>query len=326
MSYGCGTLATPNQPHAKGIDKAARGNGKQHTLPVKASHKKIDMDTIEDLWSYKPPSATLGPSRLWGTIKESPLGGEIRKDAEPEMWTSGDYWNVDSNIRKWGEHEVKRNASSGAHDVHRHDQIRRLALQPHPSEKNPKPMKNCVSGVISPDCCFLEAWGFDLGQRDRQGVMIMTPFKPCSKGEMFRSSRSFQRDLPRLTESFRSLRRTISLPGYTHPEGAVTLKPEDVGGEANYFEKTADTDLEDLGKTHGSRSCRYWDAYGHTTKREGARLSHTIHGPAFREHREGYPAGNLELRPGLIYTRRFQQGGESSFTKHHGRLRGNRGR
>lgn len=72
-----------------------------------------------------------------------------------------------------------------------------------------RPLRYCVSGVVSPDCCFLEepipreetigsllvffwlfpmdeAWGFDLGLRDRQGNNT-TLWKPAGCQEMARS-------------------------------------------------------------------------------------------------------------------------------------------
>merc|ERR1712007_99776 len=123
----------------------------------------------------------------------------------------------------------------------------------------------CLSGVVSPDSCFLEAWGFDLGKRDRQGNVCST-FQPPSKGEHFRSLRSYNRHLERMTDNYRSMRRTASTPGKITMS---TLRPEDIGGEAGDVSIGDDSMMETAGRTHGSRSCRYWDSHDHVARREG---------------------------------------------------------
>jgi len=182
MSLGSGTLANPHA-FKKGTRKAARSNGKQHTLPQNPHTDRIFQEDVEPHWSPKQPKT---PTRLWGTVKPvRGLGGEVREDGVADFWSTGEYWNVDSNIRKWGEHEVRRNAASAAHDVHRHDQYVRIVLPPQPGEKKQRPERSCVSGVVSPADAFLEAWGFDLGLRDRQArptkmePSIATSTLPC---------------------------------------------------------------------------------------------------------------------------------------------------
>merc|ERR1719221_1110905 len=106
----------------------------------------------------------------------------MRLDETPEMWLSGDFWNRDSNIRRWGEHEIRRNLAASNHDVHRHDQKMRMVLHPHPGSELPP--KVVMSGAISPDSNFVEAWGFDLGSRDRQGAPA-TRWHPTNTDEHF---------------------------------------------------------------------------------------------------------------------------------------------
>lgn len=63
------------------------------------------------------------PDRAFGEVARTKLGGETRvQDKANEWWDRGEYWNRDSNIRRWNFQEVRRHASEGAHDVHRHEQ------------------------------------------------------------------------------------------------------------------------------------------------------------------------------------------------------------
>lgn len=319
MSYGCGTLMSPHHKGDKNTTaRAASGNGRQHSVPAKPMHPHVTKEMVEAHWD--PTKQLRTPTRLWGTATGTQYGGEVRPEGEPQSWTSGEMWNVDSNIRKWGEHEMRRNAAASAHDVHRHDQIGRSVLQSGTGAKKQMAPRLCISGVVSADCSFLEAWGFDLGLRDRQAKPVSL-WQPTGKNEQFRAHRSYQRDIPRVAEHGRSLRRTASTPGVlpTNPDAAFTLRPEDIAGEAGAMSPDADV-LERAGRTHGSRSCRGWDGYDHAAKREAARLSCSIHSPMCREHVEGYPfVDEIELHPAAIYTRKFRQGGENACRRHVGR-------
>ncbi|CAJ1384525.1 unnamed protein product [Effrenium voratum] len=309
MSYGCGTLAAPGAFNL-GIAAASRSNGKQNGLPENPRHERIPKEAIEELHGVNESKE---PSRLWGQVKATKLGGIERVDSVGTLWTCGDYWNVDSNISKWGAHEVRRNGACASHDVHRHDQITRLVLPPKPGD--PKPPRNCVSGVVSPDCCFLEAWGFDLGLRDRQGRNT-TLWRPAGRSEMFRSERSFDRNTERILANYKSLRRTATLPGTLM---AQTLKPEDVGGEAGELSVPDDATMLRAGRTFGSRSCYGWDRYDHTCYREAAKMSCAVHCPAEKEHAEGYPFKELDLNPAAVYTKKFRLSGETSLRSHLGK-------
>jgi len=298
MSSGCGTLAHPHSPLKKGNSRAASGNGRQHTLPKSPQHKLIDAEDIEAHWA---PTQSKIPTRLWGTTKATKYGGVERVNGEADHWIHGDFWNCDSNITRWSEHEVKRNAAAANHDVHRHDQIRRILLQH--GDKREK-----ASSVGS--------GGFDSSSRDRPGGTIWMPSSSC---EHFRSVRSYSRNVDRLTHHFRSLRRSASSPGVS-PSEKMTLRPEDVGGEAGELSSLEDKSLESAGRTHGSRSCPYWDRADHAVKREGARLSNGVHSKSLHKHPDGHPfVDNCELRPAAIYTRRFKVGGEDNLRKYEGR-------
>lgn len=329
MSLGCGTLASPTgKILAKGIAASSRGNGKQHTLPENAYHKRIKTEDVETHWADPKSSMVPGsfsrvkahPTRLWGSQSLTQLGGTHREDlAQPDLWKSGEYWNVDSNIRTWGEHEIRRGAAASNHDVHRHDQICRYMLEPQPVvgrlSRQTQP-RITTSGVVKPDTCFLECWGFDLGLRDRQAQPIGC-FKPVNKGRQFRSQRNFKRDFGHMAETLRSQRLTASTPGLTHIDGARTYRPEDVGGEAGELKSEDDDAMDKKGRTHGSRSCNWWEEYGHCTRREGAKMSHGVHSPAFTVHREDYPIKyQLELNPASVYTLKFKKEGADALRRH----------
>lgn len=286
-----------------GIAAASRANGKQNGLPENPHHDRISREAIDDLHEV---NFNKEPTRLWGQVKATKYGGIERIDGVSTLWTAGDYWNVDSNIMKWGKHEVRRNGACANHDVHRHDQITKLVLPPKPGDT--RPLRYCVSGVVSPDCCFLEAWGFDLGLRDRQGNNT-TLWKPAGSNEMFRSERSFNRNIARIHENLKTLRGSASVPGSVM---AQTLKPEDIAGEAGELSTDDDATMLRAGRTYASRSCYGWDRYDHTCRREAAKLSCSIHCPAERQSREGHPFKELDLNPAAVYTKKFRMNGEAS--------------
>lgn len=311
MSYGCGTLCHP-AGFRKGTAAASSSNGKQHTLPKQPAHRTIEAEDIEAHWNADQSTA---PTRLWGTTKPAHYGGIEREDGQPELWLKGEYWNVDSNIRLWGLHEVRRNAASANHDVHRHDQITRIVLPPQPGARNQR-SRQCVSGVVGADSCFLEAWGFDLGLRDRQ-ARPTTLWQPVNANQMFRGERSYERDLKRMTDNFRTMRKSATLPGTIMPANVVTLRPEDFGAEAGDVASAEDAMLDRSGRTHNSRSHRFHDQYDHTVKREAAKMACAIHSPCFRSHAQGHPfKENCELSPASVYTLKYQKGGEESLRKH----------
>mmetsp|Transcript_22908 Transcript_22908/g.53608 ORF Transcript_22908/g.53608 Transcript_22908/m.53608 type:complete len:331 (-) Transcript_22908:230-1222(-) len=323
MSIGCGTLGG-SSGFFKGTLRAASGNGRQHTLPSSTYHPRINAEDIEAHWDVDNQTSQNGPTRVWGQTTENKLGGEDRVDGEPNGWTKGEFWNTDSNINIWNEHQVRRNHASSSHDVHRHDQMRKIVLPQHPGEKPRKP-KFCVSGVISPDANFMEAWGFDLGLRDRQARCCPRPFLPARGGEQFRAHRSFQHDLPKVLEHYRTLKRTPSEPGrstISKISASQTLRPDDPEAAVNVSVISEDHRKVDQGgigggKTHGSKSCRGWDAWDHVVKREGARTTHDVMSPYVRQHREGYPfVDELDLRPSAVYSRRYQRYGEDHLRRH----------
>jgi len=305
MSFACGTLAHP-EAFALGNKGASISNGKQHTLPTKFHHPRHTIEEIQkNIWDPKAVTTKGSPSRLWGTATATKYGGEARPDGEAQTWTHGELWNIDSNIRKWGDHEVRRNAAAGSHDIHRHDQIVRVILPPQAGAKRTLANRVCVSGVVGADCCFLEAWGFDLGLRDRQARPTRL-WRPPGKQEQFRAPRSYDRDIPRMADYSRTLCKSSSAPGLNET-AAMTLRPEDIGGEAGDIGGREASSHETAGRTYGSRSCHYWDGYDHTCRREAAKLSCSIHSPAFRESKDGHPyVEEIELRPQAIYTKKYR--------------------
>jgi len=311
MSIGCGTLAGP-AAFCTGTGAASRSNGNQHTLPVSPTHSVIKSKDIREHWGPNQPTST---SRLWGSALQTHYGGEERPDSQPDHWLHGDYWNVDSNIRKWTEHQVRRNMASANHDVHRYDQIKRALLTPHPhhSLKHQRiPVRQCVSGVVSPDCCFLETWGFDLGMRDRQGLPITSKIWRPPGGraapEQFRSLRSYDRNVERMAESYRSLRKAVSHSNLERVnaesfELSTLAKPEDISGDEGVGGKAfQEQPVESRGTSHGTRCCLGWDDHGHAVRREGAKMSHSIHSHAVRAHKD-FPYVNGRLAPASIYRR-----------------------
>lgn len=315
---GCGTLASPASPEnfRKGTSKkASSNNGKQHSLPANPAHQwhagtrdrltaGRNDDGHDDVGEHHGPTQPTKPTRLWGKVKPTQWGGEVRADGEAVGWLTGEYWNCDSNIHKWSIHEVRRNAASANHDVHRHDQITRIVLDPAPG----RAPRRSVSGVASADSSFLEAWGFDLGSRDRQAKPVGT-WRPVSQKEHFRSLRSYDHDLAAMTDGFRSLRRaassasTASANKTTPQQQAMSMSMTSVGDGG-------------LGSTHGSKSCRGWDGGDHAVKREAAKMSLSTFAPAANGSRDDYTFVDNELRPGAVYSRRFRTKGHDSLRNH----------
>lgn len=364
MSIGAGTLATPGSQFGrtendkslaltKTLNFAASHNGKQHNLPSNASHTYTKFDKsssrfkwedqehflnsdttcresahpklsrldVEKHWDLKQPK---GPTRVYGAIKPTKYGGEERLDG-PDHWTKGEYWNIDSSIKIWGDHEVRRNAAAASHDVHRQDQVQRMILEPRKGALNRntgKPIlpRQCTSGAVTADACFLEAQGFDLGNRDRSGKVVRGLWKPVSEAQMFRSTRSFDRNIPRITDHIRTMCKTKSCPlGATLAPDvlAVTLQPEDLGGDAGALAEKADLSYKTFGRTHASRSCNYWNAFDHTVAREAAKMNISTFTPSMNKHLEGIPfRGNLELTPAAVYTLNYRKFGEAAFREH----------
>jgi hypothetical protein len=150
----------------------------------------------------------------------------------------------------------------------------------------------------------MEAYGFQLGDRDRE-ARTATTWNPAASSEMFRSGRSFYRNKSRMVENSRLLRKAASTP-------LLKPKPEDVRGEPEE-EDGKNVEFLKRGKTHGSRSCPYWDRYDHACRREAAKLSAGTFSPSLNSHQESYPfKGHLELSPASVYSLKFQQQGEGA--------------
>jgi hypothetical protein len=106
---------------------------------------------------------------------------------------------------------------------------------------------------------------------------------------------------------------------------ASTLHPEDFGGELGEFSsppeegKTIDPKgghalLE--GRTHSSRSSRYWDSFDHTARREATKMSCGTFSPSFNAH-EAHPLNcGIELNPASVYTLKYKQAGEDKHRYH----------
>lgn len=337
MSAGCGTLEkAPGVAFDKGprARRKAEQGGKPgtsntqriHSLPANPQHELITREQVDEYWDAKQ---TKGPSRLWGTAKPTKYGGEERPLGEPEGWIHGDYWNVDSNVRRWGLHEVRRNAAAANHDVHRNDQVTRVLVSHEETKYSPehgctmtteRPARQCTSGVITTTENFLEAWGFDLGRRDRLAQKAPV-WHPVNSGQQFRHPHTYNRNKERICENFRSMRRTQSTPNHSRNNMSAAFKTqllkEDVGGQIGEFSTSSDFDHEKAGRTFASRSCNWWDNHGHTTKREAAKQGCGIHSPVFKSHGDNYPYhDNCELSPAAIYTRRFKKFGESGLRTH----------
>ncbi|KAF4720597.1 hypothetical protein FOZ62_015439 [Perkinsus olseni] len=186
-----------------------------------------------------------------------------------------EFWNVDSNISSWGQHKTRRTAAHLAHSVHRHDQIQKLKLLGSDRPSN--------SGMLSADSCFLEAFGYSLGARDRQGRPCSI-FLPVNVGRGFRSLQNFLE---------------TSVDGL-YPSGVKARRVH--------------LAYDQHGKTFAGGLRRDWDNWKHVTKREAAKLAQGVHSHATRGLKAGacYPQNNCEVNPAAIYSLKYRKFGEES--------------
>lgn len=214
-------------------------------------------------------------------------------DGHPCYWEHGDFWNRDSLIQKWQEHHVRRQGAQNAHDVHRHDQITKLKLVGSD--------RVSTSGLLSADSSFLDAWGFPLGLRDRQSRPT-TLWRPVTTGQQFRSRDNYVNSLENCHNNTRPRR-----------ERSKHYRSKSHG-------PSADRTIVS-GATHGAESSEGWNAWGHTTKRESAKMANSIHGQANVEHPWGIPHDQMDLRPGAIYTKKYKKSGDDGIRKFESRAK-----
>jgi len=224
--------------------------------------------------------------------------GDDRQSDGGDAWRSGEYWNIDSNVVRWGLHEVRREFAASGHAIHRHNQIMRLSLRPQPGDKH-KHRAASTSGMLTADCSFMSAQGFGLGDRDRNGRPVLKEGKA-----RWRAAESFPYDVTEQADAYRTLRRCSSSPAT-----GTSVAEAHSGKEA---------DLTSSGTQFGSRSCWGWDCHGHVARREAAKTSLGVHSPMVKIHSQAYPfkEGGLELQPSAIYTRKFRQRGEDALRVH----------
>jgi len=257
-------------------------NGRQHSLPREVHHTRMCQKEIKQMFpSVKTKDSFTRilndkPTRPWGTGTLTRWGGEGVEDSTAEGWLCGNFWNTDSNIRLLDGWDNKREAAKTAHDIHRHDMITKLTL----------PGKDRVSdsGVLSADSCFLEAWGFDLGLRDR-GARPTSLWRPPTR-ELEFGIKVRSTGLPGSKSSSRQGSRRSRVYAYGTNDPVV---------------------LEDMQQPR-------WDGFEHVVKREGARRSQDIHRHEAMDH--GYPHDKVELRPQAIYTRKYQKFGHEAYREH----------
>lgn len=247
------------------------------------------------------------PSRVVGTPYRTRFGGEGVMDNTSEYWATGTFWDTNSNIRLRTEHEIRREAAQGAHDIHRHDMVTKIKI--------PGQARVSESGVLTADSCFLEAWGFDLGLRDR-AARPTTLWRPVTRDREFGDM----------------LRR----PSTTMPKGAE--KSAQATTTSKFSRSTTGTFPSRVGvRTKGVDNMdATWDGFEHTVKRDGARRSDAIHACETRRNPFGYLHDKCGIRPAAMYTKKYQKFGESGFRDHDkkervegqsgGSFRGNRSR
>ncbi|KAF4750857.1 hypothetical protein FOZ63_019514, partial [Perkinsus olseni] len=190
----------------------------------------------------------------------------------------------------WGQHKTRRTAAHLAHSVHRHDQIEKLKLLGSDRPSN--------SGMLSADSCFLEAFGYSLGARDRQG-------RPCS---IF---------LPvNVDRGFRSLQKYVMVGCRGGQDCLLSFLETSVDGLYPSGVKARRVHLayDQHGKTFAGGLRRDWDNWKHVTKREAAKLAQGVHSHATRGLKAGacYPQNNCEVNPAAIYSLKYRKFGEES--------------
>ncbi|KAF4707273.1 hypothetical protein FOZ62_012836, partial [Perkinsus olseni] len=201
-----------------------------------------------------------------GHMKDLPLNNPAHQVPE-------ELWNVDSNISSWGQHKARKTAAHLAHSVHRHDQIQKLKLLGSDRPSN--------SGMLSADSCFLEAFGYSLGARDRQGRSCSI-FVPVNVDRGFRSLQNFLE---------------TSVDGL-YPSGVKARR--------------AHLAYDPHGRTFAAGLRRGWENWKHVTKREAAKLAQGVHSHAARGLKAGacYPQNNCEVNPAAIYSLKYRKFGE----------------
>lgn len=279
-----------------------KASTRQHGLPTNPRHTRVpDREEVNEYWSSAHSKGA----------KTDPFS------TKSELWSSGEFWNVDSNIRKWTLHEVRRNAAAANYATHAPDQVSRTMLVRHEDDRKTERQPISTSGMLAGDEFYLGPAGFELGARDRAGLPVDPPWGRVGRGQMFRGPRSFDRNISRLAD----YKRSLMLPGAVNPirshsegtlasssqPGQTLLDPfvaEDVLGESI----SKHTSPEQIGSMFDSRSCRYWDNWGHATKREAARLAYSVMSPQVTEHRDGHPVGECgEIRPAFVYTKKYKK-------------------
>lgn len=121
-----------------------------------------------------------------------------------------------------------------------------------------------ASGMLPPDCCFMECWGYPLGDRDRRGSRTMK-WNPANAGRFFRSKSSFK-------------------------SSSLSMGSDSTNGVI-----------------FGSSSQNGWDSWDHSSKRESAKLSNSVH--RMGERGRDYPFVDCQFRPSAIYTLKYKQNG-----------------
>jgi len=273
----------------------------QHTLPSNTRHTRTCVapsNQIQGLKSMKEGMLNENPSRIWGKSKITRFGGEAMVDESPEFWEHGDFWNRDSLVRKWDQHQVRRQAAQSSHDVHRHDQLTRLKL----AGTN----RISTSGLLSAGSSFLEAWGFPLGLRDRQSRPTSL-WWPVSKTDQFRSRKNFAYSL----ENHHSSRTPRADRSKTYR--AETQGPQELHAGPHCAQTGCG---KNCGEIYGSCSSEFWDSWDHSCKREGAKLACSIHGQTHMTHPWGLPHDKTDLRPGAIYSKKWKKWGPAALRDH----------
>jgi len=115
-------------------EKTKREN--QHTLNIENVACRTFMELPPTICVHPPnkPTTTYKitnapPDRKFCEVERTRFHGEaLVHDKFNEWWERGEYWNRDSNIKRWNFQEIRRNAAQGAHDIHRHEQVNHETL------------------------------------------------------------------------------------------------------------------------------------------------------------------------------------------------------